>query len=101
MKSAFLVLCLFLTTTAFGQYVGVSVSSEPQPYRPPSHPQHATAQPLAAEQYVLGGTTYTSAQGEKPTWELPQAPTQSLGEIARTLRKEHAKLKKARVVFEN
>ena len=56
---------------------------------------------MAAEQYVLGGTAYTSAQGERPTWELPQAPVPSLGEIARILRKEHAKLKKARVVYEN
>ena len=56
---------------------------------------------MAAEQYVLAGTTYTSAQGELPTWELPQAPVESLGETARMLRKEHAKVKKARVVFEN
>jgi hypothetical protein len=101
MKTAFLVLCLLLTTAAFGQYVGASVSSEPQPYRAPSHPQHARVQALASEQYVLGGTAYTPAQGERPTWDLPQAPTQSLGETARMLRKEHAKLKKARVVFEN
>lgn len=101
MKTAFLVLCLLLTSAAFGQYLGTSVSSEPQPYRPPSHPQRASVQALAKEQYVLGGTTYMSAQGERPTWELPQAPTQSLGETARILRKEHAKVKKARFVFEN
>lgn len=101
MKTAFLVLCLLLTTAAFGQYVGTSVSNEPQPYQAPSHPQHATVQALAAEQYVLGGTAYTSAQGERPTWELPQPLPQSLGDTARILRKEHAKLKKARFLFEN
>ncbi|MBZ5655182.1 MAG: hypothetical protein LAO56_07865 [Acidobacteriia bacterium] len=101
MKTSFLILCLLLTPAAFGQYVGVSVSSEPHPYQAPSHPQHASVQAMAAEQYVLGGTAYTSAQGERPTWELPQAPVPSLGEIARILRKEHAKLKKARVVYEN
>jgi len=101
MKTAFLILCLLLTTAAFGQYVGASISSQPQPYQAPSHPQHATVQAMAAEQYVLAGTTYTSAQGELPTWELPQAPVESLGETARMLRKEHAKVKKARVVFEN
>ena len=100
MKTAFLVLCLLLTTAAYGQYYG-AISSEPQPYRAPTHPQHATVHALAAEQYVLGGTAYISAQGEKPTWELPQAPVQSLGEIARILRKEHAKVKKARFVFED
>jgi len=101
MKTTFLVLCLLLTTAAFGQSVGVSVSNEPQPYRAPSHPQHATVQALAVEHYVLGGTVYTFAQGEKPTWELPQVPVESLGETARILRKEHAKLKKARFLFEN
>ena len=101
MKTAFLVLCLLLTTTAFGQYGVASVSSEPQPYRAPTHPQHATVQALAAEHYVLGGTSYTSTQGERPIWELPQPLTQSLGETARILRKEHAKLKKARFLFEN
>jgi hypothetical protein len=102
MKTAFLVLCLLLTTAAFGQYYAAgSISSEPQPYRPPSHPAQAMVHALAAEQYVLAGTSYSSAQGEKPTWELPQAPVQSLGETARILRKEHAKLKKARFVFED
>jgi hypothetical protein len=100
MKTAFLVLCLLLTA-AFGQHVGVTVSNEPQPYHAPSHPQHATVQALAVEHYVLGGTSYTSTQGERPIWELPQPLTQSLGETARILRKEHAKLKKARFLFEN
>jgi hypothetical protein len=101
MKTAFLVLCLLLTTAAFGQYYAGSISSEPQPYRPTSHPQQATVHALAAEQYVLAGTNYASAQGEKPMWELPQAPVQSLGETARILRKEHAQLKKARFVVED
>ena len=99
MKTAFLVLCLFLTTVAFGQYA--AVSGQPQPYQPPSHPEHATVHELASEQSVLGGTNYVSASGERPTWELPQAPTPSLGETARILKKEHGKLKKARVVYEN
>jgi len=99
MKTAFLVLCLLLTTAAFGQYVGVS--SQPQPYQAPSHPEHAAIHDLATEQYVLSGSNYSSAQGERPVWDLPQAPVQSLGETARILRKEHAKVKKARTVFEN
>ena len=101
MKTALLVLCLLFTTAAFGQYYGTSISSEPQPYRANGHPQHAAVHALAAEEYVLAGTSYSSAQGEKPTWELPQAPAQSLGETARILRKEHARLKKARFVYEN
>jgi hypothetical protein len=102
MKTTFLILCLLLTTAVFGQN-GSSVSSQPIPYQPPSHPEHAAVHALAAEQYVLGGTSYLSAQGERPAWDLPQAPSPSpsLGETARILRHEHAKLKKARFVFEN
>jgi hypothetical protein len=101
MKTTFLVLCLLLTTAAFGQY-GSSRSSQPTPYESPSHPEHAAVHALAAEQYVLGGTSYLSAQGERPAWDLPHASAApSLGETARILRKEHAKLKKARFVFEN
>ena len=102
MKTIFLILC-FLTTAAFGQYGGgASRGNQAQPYQPPSHPRQATVHALAAEHYVLGGRTYTSAQGERPAWDLPQASAApSLGETARILRKEHAKLKKARCVFEN
>lgn len=101
MKTTFLILCLLLTAAAFGQN-GSSRSSQPTPYQSPSHPEHAAVHALAAEQYVLGGTSYLSAQGERPAWDLPQASAApSLGETARILRNEHAKLKKARFVFEN
>jgi hypothetical protein len=100
MKTTFLILCVLLTTAAFAQY-GSSVSSQPQIYQPPSHPEHATTHALAAEQYVVGGTSYVTAEGERPMWDLPQTPAPSLGDAARLLRKEHAKLKKARFVFEN
>ena len=104
MKTTFLILCLLLTTAAFGQYTGgrASLSNQSQPYHAPTHPGEAGVHALAAEHYVLGGRTYTSAQGERPAWDLPQAsPAPSLGETARLLRKEHGKLKKARCVFEN
>jgi hypothetical protein len=103
MKITFLVLCLLLTTAAFGQYGSraSSISSEPQIYQSPSHTEHASTHALAAERYVLGGTNYLVAQGERPASDLPQAAVPSLGEAARILRREHAKLKKARFVFEN
>jgi hypothetical protein len=100
MKTAFLVLCLLGTTAAFGQQPAGPVSQS-YSYQPPSHPGHATEQGLAAERYLFGATNYSSVRGDTRTWDLPQAPTQSLGESARILRKEHAKLKKARVVFED
>ncbi len=100
MKTIFLVLFLFVTGAAFGQWVG-SISAQPQPYHPPENPAHASTHALAQEHSVLSGSNYTSAQGEKPAWELPQAPAVPLGDIARALREEHAKLKKARIVYEN
>ncbi len=97
MKTAFLVLTLFATTAAFAQFV----TGQPQPYRSPEHPANATVHALAPERWVLTGTTYTSAQGEKPAWELPQTRTTPLGDVARTLKEEHSKVKKAHVVYEN
>jgi hypothetical protein len=100
MKTISLVLLLLFASAAFGQYGG-GISSRPQPYHPPENPAHASRHALAAEQYVLSGTAYSSAQGEKPTWELPRAAEVPLGDIARTLRQDHATLKKARFVYEN
>ena len=100
MKTSFLVLFLFATSAAFGQWFS-SVSSQPNPYHPPSNPQHAETRALAMEQPVVGGTSYSSAQGERPMWEFKQEPAVPLGDIARILRTEHAKLKKARVKLEN
>jgi hypothetical protein len=100
MKTTFLVLILLVTSAAFAQYAG-TINSQPQPYRPHENPAYASIHALAPEHSVLSGTNYTSAQGEKPAWELPQTPTTPLGDVARTLREEHSKLKKARFVYEN
>ena len=108
MKTALLVLCLVGTTAAFGQHVAGGASSQPQPYQLPGHPAHAAEHALAAEHYILADTNYFSVQGDRWTFDLPHAPTQSstsstqsLGEAARILREGHAKMAKARVVFEN
>lgn len=97
MKTTFLVLLLLATGTAFAQNFG----GQPQPYHAPENPAHATVHALAPERWVLSGTKYTSAQGEKPAWELPQTPSTPLGDVARTLKEEHSKVKKARFVYEN
>jgi hypothetical protein len=109
MRTALLVLWVLGATAAFGQHAAGGVSSRPHTYQPPSHSAHAATHALAAEHYILGDTKYFSVQGDRWTWDLPQAPTQSsalsstqsLGETARINRKEHAKLTKARIVFEN
>ncbi len=100
MKTSFLAFLLLATTASFAQYAA-SISSQPQPYHPTEHPAQATVHALAAEHWVLSGTNFTSAQGEKPAWELPHAPATPLGDVARTLKEEHNKVKKARFVYEN
>lgn len=100
MKTTFLVLFLLATSAAFAQYAG-SINSQPQPYHSPENPAHASVHALAPERSVLSGTNYTSAQGERHAWELPQTPSTPLGDIARVLKEEHSKVKKARFVYEN
>ena len=100
MKTAFLVLFLLAASVAFGQTAGY-ISGQTYNYQPPDHPAHASTHALAQEQYVLSGSHYSSAHGEKPLWEFQQAPQVPLGDVARTLKEEHAKLKKARIKYEN
>jgi len=100
MKKTLFLLCLLSTTAAFAQ-LGASISSQPQVYQSPSHPAHASYAPMSQEQNVLGGTSYFSAQGERPLSEFPQPPAVSLGTIARELRQQHAQLKKSRVIWVN
>jgi len=104
MKKTLFLFCLLCTTAAFAQYGG-SVSSQPQIYESPSHPAHASYAPMGREQNILGGSSFHSAQGERPASDFPQqAPAVeavSLGAIARELRQQHAQLKKSRVVWVN
>ena len=102
MKTILFVLILFLSAAAFAQYGGGYLSSQPNIYQPPDHPQHAGYAPIASEQTVLGGAGYTSAQGDRPASDFPQKPQASLGEIARELRKQHQQqARKSRFVYTN
>jgi hypothetical protein len=56
---------------------------------------------MAQEQSVLVGTSYTMAQGDRPPSDFPQPELDSLGNIARELRKQHAQLRKSPVVWVN
>ncbi len=102
MKMTLLVLCLLSTTAAFAQYNGgASRSSQPVMYESPSHPEHAAYAPMSQERSVLSAASYSSAQGERQASDFPQPEEVSLGAVARELRKQHAQLKKARVVWVN
>jgi hypothetical protein len=103
MKKTLFVLCLLSSTAAFAQYYGgaPSVSSQPQIYESPSHPAHASYTAMSTETSVLASSSYTSAQGERPVSDFPQPDPVSLGMAARELKKQHAELKKSRVVWVN
>ena len=100
MKKILLVLGLFSTAAAFGQYGGGNYAVG-SPYWPSSHPAHASYAPIAQEQSVLGNTSYPFAQGDRPPSDFPQPQQKSLGEVARELKKEHEHAKKARIAWEN
>ena len=102
MKITFFALFILCTASAFGQ-AGVAVlSNQPQIIEPSSHPLHADVHALATEQPLVGGSTYTYAQGERPLWEFgsPYPEPAPLGDVARAYRHEKLTVKKAEKVLE-
>jgi hypothetical protein len=104
MKTTLFVLCLFGATTAFGQAsaVGSSLSSQPVIAEFVSHPEHAASHAMGQEQNLREQSGYVYAQGERPLWDVVRAlHAMPLGDSARLLRKEHARAKKAQIIWEN
>ena len=101
MKITLCVLFILVAAAAFGQVSG-AISAQTQMLQLPDHPQHADQHALATEQSLLGCGSVTTAHGERPLWEFgSDAPApQSLGDVARALRKEKITVKKADKVFE-
>jgi hypothetical protein len=102
MKATLFALLLLSASGALAQSISASVrSSEPVIVQFASHPARASQRPLAAEQSILFTAANASAQGERPLWEVAKpAPEVPLGDIARSLREEHATAKKAVKFFE-
>jgi len=103
MKKTLLILSLtlFVTTAAFAQLGAGYISSQPQIFHSPEHTAHAGFQPMASEVSIYPGASYTTAQGDRPASDFPQAASASLGDIARELKKQHALVKKSDVVWVN
>lgn len=104
MKKILFVLCLLSSSAAFAQYynaAGASRSSEPIIVESPSHPAHAGYAAMASGQSILASASYSTAQGERPASDFPQAEGISLGIAARELKKQHEQVKKSRVVWVN
>lgn len=90
--------CLILAGNSAAQSVaGSGVDFDPQmTIIGFDHVQRATQTGLAQEQDIRERDEVTYAHGEKPLWEfMPLAPSQPLGDIARTLKQERAATKKA------
>jgi hypothetical protein len=107
MKSLLIVslaMCIFCAVGAAGQINGV-MNAQPQMFEMPSHPQLALQQGMGQAHDIMERSVSVWGQGEKPLWEAmqeaPPAPVTPLGDAARTLRKEHAAVKKAVIVWSN
>ena len=105
MKTVFCLFCVFFAAAAFGQNVGgglSALSNEPIRIAVPDHPEHASQKPMLMEQSLLDTSTFTSAHGERPLWEVaPVKEEVPLGDVARAFRKEHTIVKRSATVVEN
>lgn len=100
MKIFIFVACFFCATFAFAQN-GTVLSSTPAPFEESGHPQMATQHAMAQETSLLTTSAYSYAKGEVPLSELASPIYETpLGDIARTLKKEHEKAPKAVRVFD-
>jgi hypothetical protein len=98
--AAAFVFCMF-SATAHAQLAPV-LPNVPQVLTMQEHPLHASQHPMGQESSLLNNWTYTYAQGEVPLAELGTLPPQvPLGDVARTYRKEHAKVPKAVLTYES
>jgi hypothetical protein len=96
------VVCALCSVGAVGQVSGGTMNSQAHALVMSGNPQHASQTAISAEHSLIGRSTTISAHGERPLWEvMPEAPVVPLGDSARALRKEHAAVKKAVIVWSN
>jgi len=103
MKITLSILFLLCASAAFGQVSGTAtLSAQPVVIQMVSHPEHASYTPLGQEQYLSEKSTYSFGHGERPLWEVAPIKTEvPLGDVARALREEHLKARKADFIHEN
>jgi hypothetical protein len=95
MKNTILVLCLLCAASAWAQTAPV-LTNTAQPIQMIDHPQRASEHAMAHESSLLSSNPYTYEKGEVPLADFGSPMHQTpLGDIARSLRKEHASLPKA------
>lgn len=101
MKKTLFVLCLFSGAAAFAQQNAASLNSQVTLPQFISHDAHANYSSMSPELSILASSSYASAQGERPPSDFPQPEAVSLGTFAREIRKQHAQVKKSRVIWVN
>lgn len=104
MKATLGILFVLCAGAAFGQTTAGSsvLSAQPAPIQMSSHPQHASYMALGQERSLTETSTFTFAHGERPLWEVAPVKTEvPLGDVARALREEHLKARRAEFVREN
>jgi hypothetical protein len=101
MKKTLFLLCLLSTAAAFAQQNAASLNNQVSIPQFTSHDAHASYVSMSPERSILASSSYASAQGERPASDFPQAEAVSLGSYAREIRKQHAQVKKSRVVWVN
>jgi len=94
------VVCLLGCVGAMGQVAMSAMNGQPQMLVLPDYAQHASQTGMAQAQDLMEQSGSSSAHGERPLWEfMPEPHITPLGDSARVVRKEHAKAKKAVVVW--
>ena len=104
MKVTLGLLFLLCASAAFGQATAGASALNAQPivFQIQSHAEHASYTPLGQEQYLSEKSSYTFGHGERPLWEVAPVKTEvPLGDVARALREEHLKARKAEFVRED
>ncbi len=94
---------LFCATAAFGQYgSAVTPPTLGEAYSSPNHPEHAQRESMGEEMSLFEANSVVIGHGEMPLWEVPlKSHEVPLGDSARALRQEHARDKKAQIVWAN
>jgi hypothetical protein len=101
MKTTLFALVLLCATAALGQSTA-SISNEPQVIQIASHPLHASQRSMQQERTLLIASNNVYGRGERPLWEFAtQAPAEvPLGDLARLLRNQLSRARKATKVVE-
>lgn len=97
-----LVVCVIGCVGAMGQVAMSAMNGQPQMLEFPDYAQHASQTGMAQTHDLMERSGTSSAHGDRPLWEfMPEPHVTPLGDSARVVRKEHAKAKKAVVVWSN